>query len=107
MRRQNFDHLDMIQPVVDIIGINYYYTQDASIRSFLNHGQGEKSSNYTQMGWEIEPEGIYQVIKQIGDRYHKPMFISRERDRHEERAEEDQVPARPHQSGSSRRCGGI
>ena len=76
MRRQNFDHLDMIQPVVDIIGINYYYTQDASIRSFLNHGQGEKSSNYTQMGWEIEPEGIYQVIKQIGDRYHKPMFIS-------------------------------
>ncbi len=28
------------------------------------------------MGWEIEPEGIYQVIKQIGDRYHKPMFIS-------------------------------
>lgn len=76
MLRQNFDHLDMIQDVVDVIGINYYYSQDATIRSFLSHGQGEKASRYTQMGWEIEPEGIYDVIRQIGDRYKKPMFIS-------------------------------
>jgi beta-glucosidase len=76
MMRQNFDNLDAIQDCVDVIGINYYYSQDATIRTFLTHGQGEKASNYTQMGWKIEPEGIYTVIKQIGDRYQKPMFIS-------------------------------
>jgi beta-glucosidase len=76
MLRQNYDHLDMIHESVDVIGINYYYTQDATIPAFLRHGDGEKSSNYTQMGWEIEPEGLYRVIREVGDRYQKPMFVS-------------------------------
>lgn len=75
MMRQNFDHLDQIHDVVDVIGINYYYSQDATIPRFLNRQHGEKSSNYTQMGWEIDPEGMYRVLRQVGDRYKKPMVI--------------------------------
>jgi len=76
MQRQNFDQLDMVQDTLDIIGINYYYTQDAAISAFLNHGQGEVGSNYTQMGWKIVPEGLYDVLKTVFKRYRKPIVIS-------------------------------
>lgn len=73
--RQNFDHLDKIYDVCDLIGINYYYSQNADIPDLLNHGSGEKSLNYTQMGWKIDPRGLFDIIKQVGTRYEKPMVI--------------------------------
>jgi beta-glucosidase len=76
MLRQNYDHLDQIHDVVDVIGINYYYSQDADIPDFLAHGQGEKSLNYTQMGWKIDPRGLYNIIQEVGNRYEKPMVVT-------------------------------
>ena len=76
VQRQNFDHLDMVADSLDIIGVNYYYAQDASILKFLNRGHGEMSSSYTQMGWEIVPEGLYNVLTAVNKRYHKPIVIS-------------------------------
>jgi beta-glucosidase len=75
MMRQNFDHLDAVYDVCDIIGINYYYSQDADILDFIFRGQGEMGPNYTQMGWKIDPKGIYDIVKQVGLRYQKPMVI--------------------------------
>ncbi len=75
MLRQNYDHLDKIYDVCDLIGINYYYSQDADIPDLLNQGRGEMSINYTQMGWKIDPRGIYEIIKQVSDRYKKPMVV--------------------------------
>jgi len=75
MIRQNYDHLDQVQDVVDLIGINYYYSQDATIPRFIYRPQGERSAGYTQMGWQIDPEGIYHVIREVGDRYKKPIII--------------------------------
>lgn len=76
VQRQNFDHLDMVADTMDIIGVNYYYAQDASLVRFLNRGHGEVSSNHTQLGWEIVPEGLYNVLMAVHKRYDKPMVVS-------------------------------
>lgn len=76
VQRQNFDHLDMVADTMDIIGVNYYYAQDASLLRFLSRGHGEMSSNYTQLGWEIVPEGLYNVLTEVNERYGKPVVIT-------------------------------
>jgi beta-glucosidase len=76
MLRQNYDHLDKVVDSMDLVGVNYYYSQDATIPRFLQHGQGELGSNYTQMGWEITPEGLYNTLSLTWKRYKKPIVIS-------------------------------
>lgn len=76
VQRQNFDHLDMVADTMDLIGVNYYYAQEASILRFLNRGHGEVSSDYTQLGWEIVPEGLYNVLTTVHKRYGKPMVVT-------------------------------
>lgn len=76
MQRQNFDHLDRVADRLDIIGVNYYYSQDASVLRFIRRPEGELASNYTQNGWEIDPEGLHAVLKQVHRRYGKPIVIS-------------------------------
>ncbi len=74
--RQNYDHLDMVADTMDIVGVNYYYAQDASLLRFLSRGHGELSSNYTQLGWEIVPEGLFKVLTTVSKRYGKPIVIT-------------------------------
>jgi beta-glucosidase len=76
VQRQNFDHLDKVADSMDIIGVNYYYGQEASLLRFLNRGHGEMSSNYTQLGWEITPEGFYNVLTAVHRRYGKPIVVT-------------------------------
>lgn len=76
MLRQNYDHLDLVADSMDLVGVNYYYSQDATISRFLQHGQGELGSNYTQMGWEITPEGLYETLNLVWRRYGRPIVIS-------------------------------
>jgi beta-glucosidase len=76
VQRQNYDHLDMVADTMDLIGVNYYYAQEASLRRFLSRGHGEVSSDYTQLGWEIDPTGLYNVLRRVNARYGKPVVIS-------------------------------
>jgi len=76
MQHQNFDHLDMVADTCDLIGINYYYSQEASLPRFLFRPAGEHNSNYTQLGWEIAPTGLYHILKDVHDRYQKPIVIT-------------------------------
>ncbi len=75
MIHQNIDHLDRVYDVCDILGINYYYSQAPGPVSLLaepyRHGP-----NFTMMGWRIDPNGLYNEIKRVGDRYGKPMMIT-------------------------------
>lgn len=75
MQRVAWDHLDGIHDTCDIIGFNYYYSQNATLTDFLYAGRGEKSANYTQMGWIIDPESFYNLIMAVHKRYRKPMAI--------------------------------
>ncbi|MFC1480050.1 glycoside hydrolase family 1 protein [Candidatus Omnitrophota bacterium] len=69
---------------LDFIGLNYYF------RQFIHHGKpfmknplGEVCSlghhadagETTDMGWEIYPEGLYEVVKSFS-RYQLPIFIT-------------------------------
>jgi beta-glucosidase len=76
MQHQNYDHLDMVADSCDIIGVNYYYSQQPSVLRFIFRPVGERNSNYTQLGWEIAPTGLYHVLKEIDGRYHKPIVVT-------------------------------
>jgi beta-glucosidase len=58
-----------------VIGFNYYYTQVAGPISMLLIGT-HHGPNYSMMGWDIDPEGLYDQIKLVGARYGKPMMIT-------------------------------
>jgi beta-glucosidase len=76
MMHQNRDQLDMVADTCDLIGVNYYYSQQASALRFIFRPSGEHNSGYTQLGWEIVPTGLYHVLVDVYGRYHKPIVIS-------------------------------
>lgn len=76
MMHQNWDHLDRVVDTMDLIGVNYYYSQDASVIRFVKRPHGELTSNYTQNGWEIDPEGFYATLRNVHARYGKPIVVS-------------------------------
>jgi len=76
MMHQNWDHLDQVADTMDVIGVNYYYSQDASARRFIIRPHGELASNYTQNGWEIDPEGFYSTLTSVYKRYGKPIVVT-------------------------------
>lgn len=76
MQRQNFSHLDATHHVQDFIGVNYYYSQEASALRFIRRPVGEINSRYTQNGWEIDPEGLHSVLATVWQRYRKPIVVT-------------------------------
>ena len=76
MMHQNWDHLDQVVDTMDLIGVNYYYSQDASTIRFIKRPPGELTSDYTQNGWEIDPEGFHATLLNVYNRYGKPIVIS-------------------------------
>lgn len=75
MEQNNFTHLDKIYDVCDIIGINYYYSEMAGPFSMMLVGS-RHGPNFTMMGWDIDPDGLYKQIRYVGARYGKPMMIT-------------------------------
>ena len=71
----NFDHLDRIHDVCDIIGFNYYYSQMAGPLSLLSESH-RHGPNFTMMGWRIDPKALGKQIRLVGKRYDKPMMIT-------------------------------
>jgi len=71
----NFDHLDQVWDVCDIIGFNYYYSQVAGPVSFLSEGM-RRGPHFTMMGWCIDPKSLGKQIRYVGERYDKPMMVT-------------------------------
>jgi len=71
----NVDHLDRVYDVCDIVGFNYYYSQAPGPISLLSEN-ARRGHNFTMMGWRIDPNGLYNEIRRVGDRYGKPMMIT-------------------------------
>jgi len=61
--------LNKIKNYQDFIGLNYYFHREIGL---LRHKI--KQENKTDMGWEICPEGIYHVLKDL-KKYKKPVYI--------------------------------
>ncbi|MDP3093173.1 MAG: glycoside hydrolase family 1 protein [bacterium] len=67
----NFYFLDMIKNHQDFIGLNYYfYYPIKDFRIYQN-----KNEEISDLGWEIFPEGIYHVLKDLR-KYEKPIYIT-------------------------------
>ena len=75
VQHSNFDHLDRIYDVCDIIGFNYYYSQAAGPISFLSESY-RHGHNFTMMGWRIDPAALGKQIRYVAKRYDKPMMIT-------------------------------
>lgn len=75
MMRVNFDHLDLIADVCDLIGFNYYYSQHAGPIGALTAGS-HRGKNFTMMGWDIDPASLYRQIRLVAERYGKPMMVT-------------------------------
>ncbi|MDP3051945.1 MAG: glycoside hydrolase family 1 protein [bacterium] len=58
--------LNKIKNHQDFIGLNYYF----HARLF-----GNKNEQVSDLGWEIYPEGIYHVLKEL-KKYNKPIYIT-------------------------------
>jgi len=76
VQNQNFDHLDRVYDVCDILGINYYYSKVAGPVSLLSQ-RIKHGPDYTEMGWQIDPQGLYDQIATVSERYgNMPMMIT-------------------------------
>lgn len=63
--------LDKIKSELDFIGVNYYFYREIKFPA-----QPKKGHNtVTDLGWEIFPEGIYRVLKEL-KKYRKPIYIT-------------------------------
>lgn len=64
-------YLDKIKGCFDYIGVNYYHHDRLIWRPPFKKNLNEK---ITDRGWEIYPQGIYQVLKNY-QKYKKPIYI--------------------------------
>ena len=71
--------LNKIKEEIDFLGINYYsraivkYKKDNMLKAEGVEGSGKK----TEMGWEIWPEALYELLKRIKKEYtDKSIYIT-------------------------------
>lgn len=73
--------MSIISYPMDFLGINYYS------RNIIKHAEEKNiletkevkvnDSQYTEMGWEVYPEGIYNVLERVNNEYSKiPLYIT-------------------------------
>ncbi|MFO7807545.1 MAG: glycoside hydrolase family 1 protein [Candidatus Moraniibacteriota bacterium] len=59
----------------DFVGIDYYFHDKIKLslkKPFYNRNENKKT---TDLGWEIFPRGIYEVVKDAYGKYQKPIYI--------------------------------
>jgi beta-glucosidase len=62
--------VDKIRGEMDYFGLDYYFHDRMSILGIKN-----EDKKVTDVNWEIYPEGIYQVLKEIKNKYKLPIYI--------------------------------
>ncbi len=64
--------LNKIKNHQDFIGLNYYNHYKISVLK----GKYQDGRERSDFGWEIYPEGIYHVVRDIYKKYKKPIYIT-------------------------------
>ncbi|HHY80170.1 MAG TPA: beta-glucosidase, partial [Thermoanaerobacter sp.] len=71
--------LETISVPIDFLGVNYYtrsivkYNEDSMLKAENVPGPGKR----TEMGWEISPESLYDLLKRLDREYAKlPIYIT-------------------------------
>lgn len=72
----NWFFLRRIRKQQDFIGFNYYFTHYYKFRLTIKPIPYNPNSPHNDLGWYMEPEGIYPLLLRIWSRYKKPIIIS-------------------------------
>jgi len=68
--------MECISTEIDFLGVNYYsriVIKADPTEGFLKaRGVAPEGADYTDTGWEIYPQGIYEVLKRLHDEYNVP-----------------------------------
>ena len=90
MKKTQFEFVDRISKKLDFLGCNYYSrmvvesdpSSDNGYRTLRGYGQScepNSPSGYGRptgdFGWEIYPEGLYNILKMICRRYDVPVYV--------------------------------
>ncbi len=72
--------METIQTPIDFLGVNYYtrnvLTYDAT-DAFGSRTVHQEGKTYTEMGWEVYPEGLYEILRWVKDEYGDiPLYIT-------------------------------
>nr|6Z1H_A Chain A, ANCESTRAL RECONSTRUCTED GLYCOSIDASE [synthetic construct]6Z1H_B Chain B, ANCESTRAL RECONSTRUCTED GLYCOSIDASE [synthetic construct]6Z1M_A Chain A, Ancestral reconstructed glycosidase [synthetic construct]6Z1M_B Chain B, Ancestral reconstructed glycosidase [synthetic construct]6Z1M_C Chain C, Ancestral reconstructed glycosidase [synthetic construct] len=71
------DEMEILSASLDFIGLNYYTSN--LVRANPNSGSSSVKPPdlpRTDMGWEIYPEGLYDLLKRIHEKYNLPIYIT-------------------------------
>ncbi len=87
--------MEIISGTLDFLGVNYYFRdsvlaiEDTAIMKLKTRQPAE--SQYTAMGWEVYPEGLYRLLKSLHQEYAPAkIYITENGAAFEDRLEEDQ-----------------
>lgn len=79
----NWRFLNAVKHHSDFFGVQYYSrpTINLSFKAKNNYGlpfveQIDLGLPKSDMGWEINPEGIYPTLTEVWRRYHKPIYVT-------------------------------
>lgn len=76
--KTNTKDMNTISRKIDFLGINYYCRSVVKANSkggFLKANRVKpEDSEFTEMNWEIYPEGLYQILNRIHNDYHAPVI---------------------------------
>ncbi|MBI4709078.1 MAG: glycoside hydrolase family 1 protein [Candidatus Portnoybacteria bacterium] len=75
---RNKQFVPMVIRNTDFIGLNYYFHSRIRLNPFISwkwFQYNENKLGVSDMGWEIYPQGIYEMLK-ILKKYDKPVFIT-------------------------------
>jgi beta-glucosidase len=62
---------------IDFLGVNYYFptfVKSAPGNGFLGYVQLKPAGNYTAMGWEVNPQGLYDLLMWLDRDYNHPVL---------------------------------
>ncbi|MFA5293283.1 MAG: family 1 glycosylhydrolase [Phycisphaerae bacterium] len=74
--------LEIISTKPDYLGVNYYHRmvvkplRSKNKLSFQIVDAKELGTPYSEMGWEIYPEGLYEIVKTVASEYTNEIYIT-------------------------------
>lgn len=67
----NYRFLDRVKGYLDYIGLNYYFHNRVGMFGVKN-----KSEPLNDMGWCMDPKGVFYPLKELKDRYNLPVYVT-------------------------------
>jgi beta-glucosidase len=68
---QDYFILNRIQKYLDFIGLNYYFSN-----RYLGNRVHNPDERLSDLGWDLQPQNIEHVLKELYDRYELPIIIT-------------------------------